>query len=105
MYLTDNKWVVYILDEGVGHNIGLIGLCVVVLSTTKSTFNIYNFYTKEHLLRWHRDGIRVSGCIDSLVFLEADKMCCGGPGLLWMQHPAPQSMTLQEQLNGYDIPC
>ena len=96
---TANKWVVYILDEGVGHNIGLTGLCVVTFSTTNSTFNVNNYYTKKHLLTWHRDDIRVSGCIDSLVFVEVDKTCNGGPGLLWMQHPSPQSMTLQEELN------
>ena len=89
----------YILDEGVGHTIGLTGLCIVVLSTVKSTFNVYSFYTKKHLLTWYRDDMRVSGCIDSLVFVEINKTCSGGPGLLWMQHPTPQSMTLQEQLN------
>ena len=96
---TANVWIVYVLDEGVGHKIGLAGLCIVTLSSTRSTFNVYDFYNHKHLLAWHRDNLRVSGCIDSLVFLEADITCFGGAGLLWMQHPIPNSMTLEKQLN------
>ena len=98
---TAIKWVVHIVDEGVGHNIGFTGLCIVTISNSRSTFSVSSFYTGKCFLTWHRDDLktRLSGCIESLIFLEADKMCYGGPGLLWMQHPSPNSMTLQKQLN------
>ena len=100
-FFTASKWVVHILDEGVGHNIGLTGLCIVTISNSKSTFSISSFYTGKLFLIWHRDDLktRLSGCIESLIFLEADETCYGGPGLLWMQHPTPKSMILQKQLN------
>ena len=88
---------VYILSEGIGDVIGFIGLHVVTICD--STFNIYNFHTDKHLIAWHRDKIKLSGCIESLVFLEADETCRGGPGLLWMQNPMPQAITFQQHLH------
>ena len=88
-----------ILDEGVGHNVGLNGLYIVTMSNSKSTFSISDYHTGKCLLTWHRNQIKLPGCIKSLVFFEVDKTCCGGPGLLWIQHPMPQAMKLQEQLN------
>lgn len=98
---SNSKWVVYILDDGIGHNLGLTGLCIATFSNTKSTFNVYGFYNGKYLciLTWHRAEIKLSGCVNSLVFLEASGTCHGGPGLLWMQLPVSQSMTLEGQLN------
>ena len=92
-----NNWVVYILGEGIGGVTGITGLHVVTICD--STINICNFHTDKHLLTWHRDSIRLSGCIESLVFLEVNEASYGGPGLLWMQHPMPQAVTLQQHLH------
>lgn len=101
MYIlaTANEWVVHILSEGIGGNLGLIGLCVITICTSNSTFSIYDFYTSKLLLVWNKDEIKRSGCISSLVFLEAKETYCGGPGLLWMQHPTPQSVKLQKHIH------
>ena len=87
----------YILSEGIGDVTGFSGLHVV--TTCDVTLNIYDFHTDKHLLAWHRDNIKLSGCIESLVFLEAAETCCGGPGLLWMQHPMPQAIAFQQHLH------
>ena len=72
----------------------VIGLCIFSLCNDTSMF-----HTGKHLLSWHRDGIKRSGCIESLVFVEATGTCCGGPGLLWMQYPMPESVTLQKHIH------
>lgn len=77
----------------------LIGLCVISICNSSSTFNIFDFYTGKHLLAWRRDEIKLSGCIESLIFVEAKGTCRGGPGLLWMQHPMPQSAELQKHIH------
>ena len=99
MHLIAKDWVVNILSEGIGGAIKVIGLCVVSICNRTSTFNILDFYTGKCLLTWHKDGIRRSGCIESLVFVEAKETCHGGPGLLWMQYPMPQSATLQRHIH------
>jgi len=96
---TANEWVVYILNEGIGGNIRLVGLYVITICTSNSSFNIHDFYTGKLLLAWHKDEIRRSGCIGPLVFLEIKEKCHKGPGLLWMQHPTPQSVKLQEHIH------
>ena len=88
---------VYILSEGIGSVTGHTGLHVVTVCD--STFNVYDFHTDKHLLAWHRDDLQLSGCIESLVFLEVNEKCPGGPGVLWMQHPMPQAVTLQQHLH------
>ena len=90
---------VNILSEGIGGAIKVIGLCVVAICNDTSTFNVLDFYTGKCLLTWHRDGIKRSGCIESLVFVEATGMCRGGPGILWMQYPMPHSVTLQKHIH------
>jgi len=92
-------WVVHILSEGVGSSIGFTGLQVVNICSNSSTFNIYDVHTNKHLLALHRDEITRSGCIESLVFIEVNERCRGGPGLLWMQHPMPESLTFQQHLH------
>jgi len=77
----------------------LIGLCVVAICNSSSTFNIYDFYTGKRLLEWRSDEIIRSGCIESLIFIEAKDTCREGPGLLWIQHPTPQSVTLQQHIH------
>ena len=77
----------------------VIGLCIISLCNDTSMFNIFDFHTGKHLLSWHRDGIKRSGCIESLVFVEATGTCRGGPGLLWMQYPMPESVTLQRHIH------
>ena len=97
---TANKWVVNILSEEIGGRvIGLFKLCVVTICHKTSTFNIYGFYTGKNSLTWQRDGIKRSGCIESLVFLEVDETCRGGPGLLWMECPVSQSVKLQKHIH------
>ena len=77
----------------------VIGLCVIFICNDTSTLNIFDFYNGNRLLAWHRDGIKRSGYIGSLVFVEATGTCRGGPGLLWMQYPMPQSVTLQKHIH------
>jgi len=92
-------WVVYVLKEGITkHNSTLAGLQVITIRSSDATFNLYDFHTGKHLLSWDREAIRRSGCMKSLVFLEAGRRCSGGPGLLWMQHPIPEAMTLRQCL-------
>ena len=98
MYFTDNKWVVEILREGIRNKIGLCKLCVVEVCNSNGTFNIYGFYDGNKLLSWQRDKIKLSGCIESLVFVEVDGAYDGKPGLLWMKCPIPQSVALQKQI-------
>ena len=91
---------VSILSEGIGSRVtGLFQLSVITVCHNTSTLNIYGFYTGENALTWQRDGIKRSGCIESLVFLEVDGTCRGGPGLLWMECPVPQSMKLQKYIH------
>lgn len=90
---------VNILSEGIGGRRGQIGLCVVSISKSSSTFNVHDFYNGKLLLSWHKDEIRRSGCIESLVFVEALEASSGGPGVLWMQHPIPQSTILQKHIH------
>ena len=87
-----------ILSEGIRSSIGLYKLCVVEMCNSDGTFNIYGFYTGKNLLTWQRDKIKLSGCLESLVFLEVDEACNGEPGLLWMKCPVPQSVMLQKQI-------
>ena len=86
-----------IVGEGIGDVTGFTGLHVVTICD--SAFNVYDFHTDKHLLAWHRDDLQLSGCIESLVFLEVNERCCGQPGLLWMQHPLPHAMRLQQSLH------
>ena len=77
----------------------VMGLCIISICNNTSTFSILDFHSRRHLLAWHRDGMKRSGCIESLVFVEATGTCHGGPGLLWMQYPMPQSATLQKHIH------
>ena len=87
---------VNILREGIGC---IAGLCDVSMCDANSTFNISDHYNGKRLLSWHRDDIGLSGCIDSLIFVEITKTQCGEPGLLWMQHPIPQSTILHKNIH------
>ena len=95
-FIIGNNWMVNILREGIGNNKCITGLCDVSICYADSTFNISDHYNGRHLLSWHRNDIGLSGCIDSLIF---EKTQCGGPGLLWMQHPIPQSATLHKNIH------
>ena len=87
-----------ILNGGIGR--GLINkLCVVAICHRNSTFNIYALDNGEKLLTWHRSGIKLSGYIGSVVFIEVDETCHGGPGCLWMESLIPKSATLQKQIH------
>ena len=97
-YFTANKWVVTILNKEIRSNIGQCKVCVVEVCNSNGTFNIYGFYSGNKLLTWQRDKVKLSGCIESLVFVEVDKACYGEPTLLWMKCPVPQSVTLQKQI-------
>jgi len=90
---------VHILNEGIGCTKRISGLCVVSICDVSSTFNIHDFHNGKCLLSWHRDDIGLSGCVDSLIFVEAKKTQCGGPGLLWMQYPMPLSATLHKDIH------
>ena len=87
-----------ILSEGIGR--GLFNkLCAVVMCSRNSTFNVYALDSGEKLLTWHRNGIKLSGYIGSVVFVEVDETCHGGPGCLWMESITPKSATFQEQIH------
>jgi len=99
LFYTDFIWVVYILRKGIAEsNITLAGLRIITIRSSAATFNVHDFHTGKHLLSWDRASIRRSGCMKSLMFLEAGRRCAGGPGLLWMQHPIPEAMTLRQCL-------
>ena len=98
-FCTEFIWVVHILVEGIAEsNTTLAGLCVIAIRGSDATFNVHDFHTGKNLLSWDRGAIRRSGCMKSLVFLEAGRRCTGGPGLLWMYHPISQAMTLRKSL-------
>ena len=90
---------VYILNEGiVKENNNLVGLSVVTIRRSDSTFNVHDFYTGKHLLSWDQAVIIQCGGVESLVFLEAGTRCGSGTGFLWMHHPLHQAMTLRRCL-------
>ena len=93
-------WVVHILSEGVAlDNTALTGLHIITIRSSDATFNIHDLYTGKQLLSWNKVAIRRSGCIETLVFLEAGRKCSGGPELLWMYHPASQVPKLRQCLH------
>ena len=97
MYYIGNKWVVYILNKGIGCTKRVHGLCTVYMCNSSSTFNIYDFHNGELLLCWSRDDIGLSGCIDSLVFVEIWRG--EHAGLLWMRGPTRRSAALHKQIH------
>jgi len=78
--------VVYIINEGVGNTLGYKGFHIVTTGKN-STLNILDYDTEVIKVSWTRDKIRRSGCVESLVFVEAGRRCHGGPGMLWMYCP------------------
>ena len=88
-----------ILDKGIGYTKRIFGLCVVYICNSSSTFNIHDFHNGKHSVCWNRDDIGLSGCLNSLIFVEVKEPWHGGPGLLWMQHPTRQSAALQKQIH------
>ena len=98
IYYVDDKSIVNIIGEGIGK--GLINKpCAVAMCDRNSTFNIYALDNGKMLLSWHRSGIKLSGYIDSVVFVEVDETCHGGPGCLWMESLIPNSVTFQRQIH------
>ncbi|XP_065898240.1 insulin receptor substrate 1-like isoform X2 [Dysidea avara] len=93
-------WVVYIISEDVGSKLGYEGLHIVAIRRN-STMNIHNIHSGKHLLAWDRDKLRRSGCIGSLVFMEAGRRCLGGPGLLWMYCPSSVAPKFRECLHNF----
>ena len=83
---TVNVWRVYIINEGVGKTLKCRGFHNVTINRD-STISIINSSSQVPLVIWDRDKIRRSGCLESLVFLEAGRRCHGGPGMLWMYCP------------------
>ena len=79
-------------------SIGLCKVCVVEICNSDGTINIYGFYNGIKLLTWQRNKIKLSGCLESLIFLEVDEVYNGKAGLLWMKCPVPQSVMLQKQI-------
>ena len=77
----------------------VMGSCIVSICNSTSRFSILDFYSHRPLLDWHRDGMKRSGCIKSLVFIEATGTCRGGPGLLWLQCSMPEFVTLQRRIH------
>ena len=88
----------YIINEDVGKKLGYEGLHIIAIRRN-STMNIHNFHSGKHLLSWDRDKLRRSGCIGSLVFMEAGRRCYGGPGLLWMYCPVSVAGKFRECLH------
>jgi len=93
-------WVVNILSEGIAldNNTTLTGLHIITIRSSDATFNVHDLHTGKQLLSWSKTAIRRSGCIGTLVFIEAGRRCSGGPGLLWMYHPAPYIPKLYQCL-------
>ncbi|XP_065887054.1 uncharacterized protein [Dysidea avara] len=83
---AEEAWVVYIINEGVGHTLGSKGFHIITIGKD-STLNILDYDTEAVQVTWDQDKIRRSGCVESLVFVEAGRRCHGGPGMLWMYCP------------------
>ena len=98
MYFTANKWVVKILNKEIRNKIDQCKFYVVEVCNSNGTFKIYGFYSGNKSLTWQRDKVKLSGCIESLVFVEVDGVYDGEPVLLWMKCPVSQSVTLQKQI-------
>ena len=79
-------WRVYIINEGVGKALKCRGFQNITINRN-STISIVNCSSHVPIATWDRDKIRRSGCLDSLVFLEAGRRCQGGAGMLWMYCP------------------
>jgi len=97
--IIDFIWVVYILKEGiVESNTTLPGLRAIAIRSSDATVNIHDLETRKQLVGWDRRAVKRSGCIGSLVFMETERRCSEGPGLLWMQLPKSKAMTMQTSL-------
>ncbi|XP_065886968.1 uncharacterized protein [Dysidea avara] len=95
-------WVVHILKEGIAvDNTTLTGVHIITLRSSDATFNVHDLHSGKLLLSWNKSAIRRSGCIESLVFVEAGRRCSGGPGLLWMYHPVPLIPKLRQCLHDF----
>lgn len=84
--------------SGIPKKLSYEGLHIIAIRRN-STMNIHNFHSGKHLLSWDRDKLRRSGCIGSLVFMEAGRRCYGGPGLLWMCCPVSVAGKFRECLH------
>ena len=92
-------WVVNILGEGIAkNNVTLTGLCVIIICSSDHTINIHSFKNGKKLLSWHRNAIRRSGCVESLVFLKTNHECSEGAGLLWIKPTISQTLALGQCL-------
>ena len=80
-------WIIYLIHEGVGPKLNLEGLHFVTIKSSSSTFNVYNYYNENHILAWEHCNIKETGRAGTLVYLEVDEKCQGGPGVLWMYCP------------------
>lgn len=100
-YGVESAWPVYILPGEVGFKLGIIG--VHVLTLHHSQLNIFNpscLWTP--VVTWDRNEIQRYGKIGSLVFLEIERWCKGGPGLLWI-YTAYEFDELNEALHWFLI--
>ena len=90
----------YTLNKGIGCTKRIHGICTVYICNSSSTFNLYDFHGDKRLLCWNRDDIGLSGCINSLVFVEIKETWREEhAGLLWMREPTRQSAALQKQIH------
>ena len=92
-------WVVYLINQGIAPKLHLEGLHFVTIQPANSSFNIYDFYSRKHLLAWERCNIGRVGRYTSLVFLEVNRSCQGGPGVLWMSYPDYLATQFRESLH------
>ena len=92
-------WVVYLINEGIGPRLHLDGLHFVTIQPSNLTFNIYDFHNGKHFLAWEHCNIRLADRVGPLVFLEVDRRCQGGPGVLWMYCPDHLAAQFRESLD------
>ena len=89
----------YCVNEGIGPRLNLDGLHFVTIQPSNSTINIYGFHNGKHLLAWEHCNISRTGRVGPLVFLEVDRRCQGGPGVLWMWCPNHLAAKFRESLD------
>ena len=89
----------YLIHEGIGPRLQLDGLHFVTIQPANSSFNIYDFFSRKHVLAWERCNIQRAGRYGLLVFIEVNRSCQGGPGVLWMSCPDHLATQFRESLH------
>ena len=92
-----NIWVVFIVDNGVGHDREFRGLHIIDFSTKDqddSNFRVLNVYTEKCQHTWNKSELRICGRIGSLVYVEVVRL-----GLLWMYCPNSSASEVSQHLH------